>query len=301
LRALVTGGAGFIGSNLVDGLLDGGAEVHAVDDLTTGKRENLSGALARGAHLHVTDVAETAALADVVAGARPETVFHLAAQVDVRRSVTDPAFDARVNVTGTVNVLEAARRCGARRVVLASTSAVYGDPDSFPIPEAAAIAPLSPYGAAKAAAEEYLAAYSRLYGLSTLSLRLANVYGPRQDPHGEAGVVAIFCGARAAGRTARIFGDGRQTRDYIYVGDVVAAFRAAADSEATGAMNVGTGLETDLLELAAALDLQTEHAAPRPGEIARSSLDPSRAERELGWRAVTPLPEGLRRTLAAVA
>jgi UDP-glucose 4-epimerase len=301
LRALVTGGAGFIGSHLVDALVAGGAEVHVLDNLTTGRRDNLAGALARGAHLHVVDVADTAVVADVVVAARPEVVFHLAAQVDVRRSVADPAFDARVNVIGTVSVLEAARRAGARRVVLASTSAVYGDPDRFPIPEDLGIAPLSPYGAAKAAAETYVAAYERLYGLSGLSLRFANVYGPRQDPHGEAGVIAIFCGAKAAGRSGRIFGDGRQTRDYLYVADVVAAFRAAGDSGAGGALNVGTGVETDLLEVAAMLDLPVEHAAARAGDIGRSSLDPSRAREALGWRAEVPLAEGLRRTLAAAA
>jgi len=296
---LVTGGAGFIGSHLVDSLVADGAEVHVLDDLSTGRRDNLAGALSRGAHLHVIDVAEPAVVADIVTAARPEVVFHLAAQVDVRRSVSDPAFDTRVNVIGTVSLLDAARKAGARRVVLASSSAVYGDPDRFPIAEDAGIAPLSPYGAAKAAAEDYVGAFERLYGLSGVALRFANVYGPRQDPHGEAGVIAIFCGAKATGRHGTIFGDGRQTRDYIYVGDVVAAFRAAADGDAGGALNVGTGVETDLLEVAAMLDLPVRHAEPQPGDIGRSCLDPARAHDALGWRAEVPLAEGLRRTLAA--
>ena len=301
MRALVTGGAGFIGSHLVDSLAADGVEVHILDDLSTGRRDNLKGALSHGAHLHVIDVSEPAVVADIVTAARPEVVFHLAAQVDVRKSVSDPAFDTRVNVIGTVSLLDAARKAGARRVVLASTSAVYGDPDRFPIPEDSGIAPLSPYGAAKAAAEDYVGAFERLYGLSGVALRFANVYGPRQDPHGEAGVIAIFCGAKVAGRSGRIFGDGRQTRDYIYVGDVVAAFRAAGYSAVSGALNVGTGVETDLLEVAAMLDLEVRHAEARAGDIGRSCLDPSRAHEALGWRAEVTLAEGLRRTLAAAA
>ena len=299
MRALVTGGAGFIGSHVVDALVADGAEVHVLDDLSSGRRDNLKPALSRGAHLHVIDVAEPAVVADIVTAERPDVVFHLAAQVDVRRSVSDPAFDTRVNVVGTVAVLDAARRAGARRVVFASSSAVYGDPDRFPIPEDAPIAPLAPYGAAKAGAEDYLGEYERLYGLAGISLRFANVYGPRQDPQGEAGVIAIFAGAKVSGRRGTIFGDGRQTRDYIYVGDVVAAFLAAADSDAGGALNIGTGVETDLVELAGALELPVDHAAPLAGDIARSCLDPSRAHDVLGWRAQTPLAEGLRRTLAA--
>ncbi len=301
MRALVTGGSGFIGSHLADALVARGDEVHVVDDLSTGRRVNLTGALASGAHLHVADVAEAGNVAAVLAATRPEVVFHLAAQVDVRRSVADPAFDARVNVTGTVAVLEAARLAGTRRVVLASTSAVYGDPGTFPIAEDTPPAPLSAYGAGKLAAEGYLAAFGRLYGLSTLSLRPATVYGPRQDTPGEAGVVAIFCGARAAGRSATIFGDGRQTRDYVYVGDVVSAFLAAGDATATGVMNVGTGLETNLVELAAALELDVEHGPPRPGDVARSCLDPARAGHALGWSPQMGLRDGLRRTLAAAA
>ena len=310
MRALVTGGAGFIGSNLVDALLADGAEVTVVDDLSTGRRQNLDGALAAGAQLAELDIREGAALSELFAERRPETVFHLAAQIDVRRSVADPAFDASINVGGTANVLEAARVAEAGRVVFVSTGgAIYGEGEGqrLPLPEGAPIAPLSPYGQSKFAAEGYLALYERLYGLSGVSLRLGNVYGPRQDPLGEAGVIAIFCGRLRAGERPTVYGDGKQTRDYIYVGDVVAALLAAAGSEATGPINVGTGIETDVLELAARLgelggaaDFEPELAPARTGEVQRVSIDPARAERELGWRAQTGLEEGLRLTLAAV-
>jgi UDP-glucose 4-epimerase len=198
-------------------------------------------------------------------------------------------------------VLEAAREVGARRVVLASTAAAYGDPEQLPTAEDATIAPLSPYGTSKAAAEWYLGQYSRLHGISTLALRMANVYGPRQDPHGEAGVVAIFCGLAAAGQRATIFGDGHQTRDYVYVGDVARAWLAAAESDVEGALNVSTGTETSLLELARTLELDYDLAPGRPGEIAHSALDPSAIAAALGWRAEVPLREGLQQTLGAVA
>src|SRR4051812_8816922 len=216
MRALVTGGAGFIGSHLVDALVEHGDAVSVVDDLSTGRRENLNPA----AKFHEASITEAAAMPALLADERPEAVFHLAGQVDVRRAVADPAFDAAVNVGGTAVVLEAARAAGARRLVLASTGgAIYGDTDRLPTPEDAAPAPLSPYGASKAAAESYLALYRRLHGLSTCALRLANVYGPRQDPLGEGGVVAIYCHSAGAGEPVRVFGDGRQTRDFVYVGD----------------------------------------------------------------------------------
>lgn len=308
MRALVTGGAGFIGSNLVDALLARGDAVTVVDDLSTGRRENLDAALAAGAELVELDIREGAALAELVGGARPEAVFHLAAQIDVRKSVEDPAFDAAVNVGGTANLLEAARAAGSPRLVSISTGgAIYGEGEGQPLPfaEDAPIAPLSPYGQSKFAAEGYLALYERLYGLSGVSLRLGNVYGPRQDPLGEAGVIAIFCGRLGAGERPTVYGDGKQTRDYVYVGDVVAAALAAAGSDARGAVNVGTGVETDVLELAARLAelggagdrFEPELAPPRAGEVQRTVLDPGRAERELGWRATTPLDEGLRLTL----
>ncbi len=300
MRVLVTGGAGFIGSHLVDALLDRGDEVAIADHLHRSPRPWFTEALRRGAQVHVADVRDLSAVRRAFEAAKPEVVMHLAAQVDVRRSIADPTFDAQVNVAGTVSVLEAARDAGTRRVLLASTAAVYGDPAELPIGEQTAIAPLSPYGTSKAAAEWYLGQYRRLHGLSTLALRMANVYGPRQDPHGEAGVVSIFCGIAAAGGRATVFGDGRQTRDYVYVEDVVRAWLAAAESDVAGALNVSTGVETDIIDLADALELPYDNAPGRPGEIERSRLDPSAAEAALGWNASVPLADGLRQTLAAV-
>jgi UDP-glucose 4-epimerase len=309
MDCLVTGGAGFIGSNLVDALLARGDAVTVVDDLSTGRRENLDGALAGGARLVEIDVRDRAALESLATEVAPEVVFHLAAQIDVRKSVADPAFDASINVGGTANVLEAARVAGTRRLVFVSTGgAIYGEGDGqrLPLPESSPIAPMSPYGQSKHAAEGYLALFERLYGLSGVSLRLGNVYGPRQDPLGEAGVIAIFCGRLQEGARPTIFGDGTQTRDYIYVGDVVAAALAAAESEATGPINVGTGIETDVLELAARLgelgdgDFEPQFAPPREGEVQRISIDPARAAAELGWKAEMGLAEGLRITLDSI-
>jgi UDP-glucose 4-epimerase len=294
MRALVTGGAGFIGSHLVDALLGRGDTVSVVDDLSSGRRERVPD----GVPLHVVDIAE---IADAMAAERPDVVFHLAAQVDVRHSVSDPARDARVNLAGTATVLEAARHVGVRRVLLASTAGVYGDAAPTPTPESAPVEPYSPYCASKAAAESYLALYTRLHGLSTLALRFGNVYGPRQNPHGEAGVVAIFAGAAATGRRVTIYGDGAQTRDYVYVGDVAAAFLAAADSDATGVVNIGTGRETSVLELVTALGVEADHVPARTGEVTRSCLDVALAADVLGWRAAVPLQDGLRQTLGAVA
>ena len=237
---------------------------------------------------------DAAWMADLAAIIRPDVVFHLAAQIDVRRSVDDPAFDAGVNVAGTAAVLDAARRSGVPRLVLASTAAVYGRPCQIPTPEDSPVAPISPYGASKAAAEAYLGVYGRLHGMSTLALRMANVYGPRQDPHSESGVVAIFSAAAAAGYPAIVFGDGSQSRDYVHVSDVVAAFLAAGQSQATGVLNVSTGRETSVLEVAEGLGLAIQYAPRRTGEIERSCLDPSAARRELGWHARTALYDGLR-------
>jgi len=309
MRTLVTGGAGFIGSNLVDALLARGDEVAVADDLSTGRRENLAEALEAGATLHELDVVDGAALRALMERERPEVVFHLAAQIDVRRSVADPAFDARVNVEGTVNVLEAARAAGARRVVYSSTGgAIYGEADAIPTPEDAAIRPLAPYGQAKHAGGGYLALAASLHGLSTIALRYANVYGPRQDPLGEGGVIAIFCGCLASGTQPTIFGDGEQTRDFVYVADVVAANLLAAESAATGAVNVGSGVETSVLHLAAAMrelggeaPFEPRLADARAGEVRRSCLDATRAGELLGWAPQVDLHEGLRRTLAHVA
>jgi UDP-glucose 4-epimerase len=300
VRVLVTGGAGFIGSHIVDALLDRGADVAMADHLHRSPRPWVGEALRRGVQLHVADVQDLAAIRRAFEAARPAVVLHLAAQVDVRRSIADPSFDAQVNVAGTVSVLEAAREFGTRRVVMASTAAVYGNPERLPTPEDAPIAPLSPYGTSKAAAEWYLGQYRRLHGISTLALRMANVYGPRQDPHGESGVASIFCGLAATGGRATVFGDGRQTRDYVFIEDVVDAWLAAAGSDVTGALNVSTGIETGVRDLAEALDLPYDVAPGRPGEIERSCLDPSAAAVQLGWRAVVPLAGGLRRTLGAI-
>jgi UDP-glucose 4-epimerase len=293
VRALVTGGAGFIGSHLADALVAAGDEVHVVDDLSTGRLANLESALEHGAELHAEDVTDAAWMTDLAAIIRPDVVFHLAAQRDVRRSVDDPAFDAGVNVAGTAAVLDAARRAGARRLVLASTAAVYGRPDNLPTPETAPTAPISPYGASKAAAEMYLALFTRLHELPTVALRMANVYGPRQDPHGEAGVVAIFAAAAAAGTPAVVYGDGLQTRDYVHVHDAVAAFLAAAESPVLGVLNVSTGHETRVCEIAERLGVAVEHARRRHGEIDRSCLDPTAAAELLGWHPRVSLATGL--------
>jgi UDP-glucose 4-epimerase len=310
MKTLVTGGAGFIGSNLVDALLARGDEVTVLDDLSTGRRVNLDGALAAGAQLAEVDVRDGEAVGAVLAEARPELVFHLAAQIDVRRSVADPAFDAAVNVGGTANVLEAARVAGTERVIFISTGgALYGEgaDKQLPLPESTPIAPLSGYGTSKWGAEGYIGLYERLHGLSGMALRLGNVYGPRQDPLGEAGVVAIFCGLVKSGGTPTVYGDGTQTRDYIYVGDVVAAALAAGATRLGGAVNIGTGREASVLDLVRVLgeisgrdDFAPEFAPPRPGEVQRISLDASLAERELDWKPGTTLEQGLALTLDAV-
>jgi len=307
---LVTGGGGFIGSNLVDALLARGDAVTVVDDLSTGRRENLEGALAAGAELVECDIRDAAPFREAARATMPDVVFHLAAQIDVRKSVSDPAFDASINVGGTANVLEAARAAECPRVVFTSTGgAIYGEGDGqeLPLGEDAPLAPMAPYGQSKLAGEGYLSLYERLYGLSSAALRLGNVYGPRQDPLGEAGVIAIFCGRLLDGGRPTVFGDGRQTRDYIHVDDVVAALLAAAESDATGPINVGTGRETDVLELVRGLrelrpdaSFEPEMAPARVGEVQRISIDPSRAGRELGWRPKTSLEEGLRATLASI-
>jgi UDP-glucose 4-epimerase len=310
MRALVTGGAGFIGSNLVDALLDEGAEVDVVDTLVTGRRANLeAGALDRGARLHEVDITDKAALTGLVADVKPDVLFHLAAQIDVRKSVEDPAFDAMVNVVGTINVLEAARQAGVPRVVNTSTGgAIYGDAERIPSPEDETALPMAAYGQSKFCAERYLGWFRRLYDQSNVTLRLGNVYGPRQDPLGEAGVIAIFCGKLRAGERPTIFGDGTQTRDYVYVGDVVRAQIAAGTSDVTGEINVGTGRETTVLDIVdvmkelepeAAAAFEPEFAPPRLGEIERSGLDVSRARDELGFTAQTSLRDGMRRTLDA--
>jgi UDP-glucose 4-epimerase len=298
MRALVTGGAGFIGSNLVDALLERGDDVAVLDNLSTGREANLADALTNGARLHTVDIRDAIAVNELFANERPEVVFHLAAQIDVRKSVADPAFDARTNVEGTVNLLEAARETAVRRFVNTSSGgAIYGVQDVLPTPETTTPAPMAPYGASKYCAEVYCGLFERLHGMSVVSLRYGNVYGERQDPLGEAGVIAIFCGKLLNGERATVFGDGRQTRDYIYVGDVVAANLAAAGSDVTGGVNIGTGKETDVLEIARVLGVEYDLAPPRLGELERSHIDVTRAREELGWSAQVDLETGMRRTL----
>jgi UDP-glucose 4-epimerase len=307
MKALVTGGAGFIGSNLVDALLARGDEVVVIDDLSTGKRENVDDALANGAALEEVDIRDGDAVSDVVGRAKPDVIFHLAAQIDVRKSVADPANDARINVEGTANVLSAAQAHGVPRVVNTSTGgAIYGEGRQLPAPEDHPAEPEAPYGLSKWCAERYCEIFSRLHGLSTVSLRYGNVYGPRQDPLGEAGVIAIFCGKLLANEKATIFGDGEQTRDYVYVDDVVEANLRAAESDATGPINIGLGQEKSVLDIVAVLTkhapdgFQPEHAPERPGEVQHIALDPSRAREQLGWEAKVALDEGLERTLASL-
>jgi UDP-glucose 4-epimerase len=293
MRTLVTGGAGFIGSNLVDALLARGDEVHVLDDLSKGKRERV----AAGATLHVADIRSPEEIFDA---ARPELVFHLAAQADVRTSVEQPDHDADVNVIGTVRILEAARRHDAKVVFSSTGGAIYGECDG-PVAEDAPRQPLAPYGTSKLCGEEYLGTWNRLYGTGHVTLRFGNVYGPRQEPHGEAGVVAIFMGLLQGGGTPKIYGDGSQTRDYVYVGDVVDAMLRAAAHDG-GVYNVGTGTETSVLELYDAIvrvtgiEREPEHADARLGELQRSVLDPAAAARDLGWRPGTSLEDGLRKT-----
>jgi UDP-glucose 4-epimerase len=253
------------------------------------------------------DIRDSEAMYDLVARVEPGAVFHLAAQIDVRRSTADPAFDARINVLGTINLLEAARRAGVGRFVNASTGgAIYGEGRVLPAPEDHPVAPEAPYGQSKHAAEGYCDLYRRLHGLSTVSLRYANVYGPRQDPLGEAGVIAIFCGRLLDGERPTVYGDGLQTRDYVFVSDVVDATVRAAEATAGGAFNVGTGRETTVLEVAQALErlggvsFEPQHAPERPGEIRHIALDCSRARQELGWEPKVALDEGLERTLASI-
>jgi len=304
MDCLVTGGAGFIGSNLVDALVGRGDSVTVIDNLSSGKRVNLDGALERGARLHEIDVRDSAAVSEVFATARAQIVFHMAAQIDVRLSVENPAADAQANILGTIAVLEAARTTGCRRVVNTSTGGgLYGDAELLPTPEDYPIRPLAPYGQAKYAAEGYCDLYTRLHGLSTISLRYGNVYGPRQDPHGEAGVVAIFTRRLLSGEKTRINGDGKQTRDFVYVGDVAEANALALTSEAVGSFNVGTGIETDVNSIFQTLrrligsNQPEEHGPPLPGEQRRSVVDARKIDKTLGWRPKTSLDAGLDATV----
>jgi UDP-glucose 4-epimerase len=297
---LLTGGAGFIGSNLADAVVADGRACHVVDNLSNGQAIRVP----QEAELHETDIRDAAALTAIAGAAQPSTVFHLAAQADVRRAVEEPGYDADVNIIGTRNVLEAARAVNARVVFASTGGAAYGDYEGMPVPtpETAATRPLSHYGMSKMAGEGYLGLYGRLYGLETNILRFSNVYGPRQDPHGEAGVVAIFVGRVLDGTPPRVYGDGRQTRDYVYVGDVVRAFLAAETGPAGETVNIGTGAESSVLDIIDALgwDGEIEFAPHRAGELDRSCLDPSKAERVFGWRSEVARAEGLALTRDSV-
>ncbi len=301
LKIVLTGGAGFIGSHLAEAFVAAGHRVVVIDDLSSGRRENLPLG-PPGAELHVLDIRSPEA-AELVAGSGADVLVHHAAQMEVRRSVEEPAYDAEVNILGTLNLLEAVRRGGVKQVVFASTGgAVYGEQDRFPADEDHPTRPLSPYGVAKLAVERYLFVYHQAYGLDAVCLRYANVYGERQNPHGEAGVVAIFLNLLLAGRAPVIHGDGLQTRDYVHVSDVVQANLAALGRPGFGIYNVGTGLEITVVELAEHLrqavgtDLVPSHGPAKKGEQRRSVVDPGRIQRELGAPPPLPLAEGLART-----
>jgi UDP-glucose 4-epimerase len=299
MRAIVTGGAGFIGSHLVDALLARGDEVHVVDSLATGSHDNLASA----ATLHELDIRDER-LGELAARLRPELVFHLAAQADVGTSVEQPAFDADVNVIGTVRVLEAARAAGARVVFTSSGGAIYGECER-PAREDDDLEPLSPYGASKLAGEEYLGTWNRLHGSAHVACRLANVYGPRQLASLEGGVVAIFLDRLGAAQETVIFGDGEQTRDFVFVGDVVAGLLAAAGASRGGVYNIGSGVGTSIRDVhrlcvaAVGVEQEPRFDPPRPGDLRNSVIDPGRAARELGWRAEKTLAAGLAETRTA--
>ena len=300
MRILVTGGAGFIGSHTVDALVAAGAhQVSLLDSLLSGKREQVNPA----ARFYEADLRNAEAILPILEREKPEVIYHLAAQMDVRRSVADPAFDAGINLVGFLNLMEAARRNGLKHVVFASTGgAIYGEQEKFPCDEEHPRRPVSPYGVAKLATEAYLFFYTVQYGIDYVAMRYANVYGPRQDPHGEAGVVAIFCGRMLEGKPPTIFGDGEQTRDYIFVGDVARANVAALGAKGSDAFNIGTGVETSVNQLyrslasAAGVKTPPSYAPERPGEQRRSVISPARAAQVLGWRPEVTLDAGLKRT-----
>jgi UDP-glucose 4-epimerase len=307
LRVLVTGGAGFIGAGLVERLLVEGEEVDVIDDLSTGSLGNLGAARAQASgrlSFHRLDIRHPG-LAELVAQRRPEMIFHLAAQADVRVSVENPVFDAEINVLGSLHLCQAAVAAGTRKILFAgSGGTLYGLPDALPVGESHSRRPVSPYGVAKKAVGDYLHYYREIHGLDYTVLALANVYGPRQDPHGEAGVVAIFAGKLLAGETPMIFGDGNQTRDFVFVDDVVDAFARARYGGSGLLANVGTGSETTVNDLFATMARLTGFTKPpvyapaRPGELARSALDPTLVGAELGWKPLHTLEQGLDRTLA---
>ncbi len=300
MKILVTGGAGFIGSHTVDALVASGQhQVSIIDNLAAGKRHQVNPA----AKFHEIDLRESDAVRRVIEAETPEVIVHLAAQMDVRRSVADPPYDAQVNVVGFLNLMESARQHGLRRVIFSSTGgAIYGEQETFPAPEDHPLHPVSPYGITKLATEAYLFFYKVQYGIDYAAMRYGNVYGPRQDPHGEAGVVAIFCGRMLEGKPCTIYGDGKQTRDYVFVADVVRANVAAASANVSGPINVGTGIETDVNDLyhtlgtVADVTRAPEYGPARPGEQSRSVISPARAQQLLDWRPQVDLARGLDQT-----
>ncbi|HZA49346.1 MAG TPA: SDR family oxidoreductase [Myxococcaceae bacterium] len=299
MKILVTGGAGFIGSHVCDAFAARGHEVIALDNLSSGRKENLG----REVTLAALDIRSREA-AELIEREKPQVICHLAAQMDVRRSVEDPRFDAESNILGMLNLLEASRRSGVRRFLFSSTGgAIYGDQEVYPAPESHPTRPVSPYGVSKAAGELYLGYYRAQYGLPYVALRYANVYGPRQNPHGEAGVVAIFGERLVAGKPCVIFGDGGQTRDFVYGPDVARANELALERDYVGAVNIGTGMETDINELyrllaeAAGSTTPAQHAPGKPGEQRRSCVDNALAKKVLGWEPSVKLADGLRRTI----
>ena len=300
MKIMVTGGAGFIGSHVVDLYLDAGHDVLVVDNLSTGRRLNLN----PGARFYQLDIRD-GALGDLFAREQPEVVSHLAAQVDVRKSVADPLYDASVNIAGSVNLLEQARQHGVQRVIYTSTGgAVYGEPDYLPVDEGHPVRPLSPYGASKHAVEHYLYLYHENYGLDYTVLRYPNVYGPRQDPHGEAGVVAIFAGQMLRGEQPVIYGDGEQERDFVYVGDCARATLLALRAERNGVYNLASGVGTsintlyELLATITGFERAPIYGPARVGETRRIYLTADKARRELGWEPGTDLEAGLEQTVA---
>ena len=319
MKTLVTGGAGFIGSHLTDALLAGGDEVTVYDNLSTGRLSNLDSALAAGVDLVEGDILDRDLLERVMQSVRPDTVFHLAAQGEVQRSIEQPAFDATVNVVGTINLIEASREAGVGRFVFASTGgAIYGEGSRINLPatESEETAPLCQYGLSKRACEMYLDLYRRLCMFNSVALRFANVYGPRQTPKGEAGAVAIFGELLMAGQNPVVFGDGQQTRDFVFIDDLIEAILAASRSDVQGPVNLGSGEETSILDLLNSLreaglslngdgppagtSFTPEFDRGRPGEVRRIAIDSSRATKELGWKPATPLEAGLRETLRAM-
>ncbi|OGY44952.1 MAG: UDP-glucose 4-epimerase [Candidatus Buchananbacteria bacterium RIFCSPHIGHO2_02_FULL_38_8] len=298
-KILVTGGAGFIGSNLVDALIDQGQEVLVVDNLSTGNKANLN-SKAKFFELDIQDKK----LAEIFEKEKPEIVFHAAAQIDVRKSVEDPIWDASQNILGSINLFENCKQFKVKKIIFSSTGgAIYGDTDKIPTTEKQPELPISPYGIAKLAIEKYLNYYYRVFSLPYIALRYSNVYGPRQNSKGEAGVVAIFCDKLLAGQAPIINGDGKQTRDYVYVGDVVRANLLALESSQIGVYNIGTSIETDVNQLVSSIkenikaDVEFSHGPAKAGEQQKSCIDFARAKKELGWQPEVTLEEGIKKTV----